>query len=295
LWELVRDLEGTLRSDIARSWTFAEVRQQYEKRDVILYALGLGLGGNPLDTLELKFVTEGSLCPLPTVGTVLARTRLSEFLAAVGIVRSRVVQAAQRAIFDQPFAPEGEVVSRARVTGLWDKGPGRGAVIAWDQETFDSASGRRLCLLSSLTFARGDGGCGGDEGGPPSPHTMPAEEPHFRLDYPTLPQAALIYRQCGDLNPLHCDPEAARRAGFERPILHGLCSYGIAGWAVLRHFAEGRPERLAALECRFVRPVFPGDVLRMEMWRHSDTISFRMRSLERDVIALDHGRAMLRS
>ncbi|RWN94623.1 MaoC/PaaZ C-terminal domain-containing protein [Mesorhizobium sp.] len=285
-----------MKSDIVRCWEFADIRHEYESRDAILYALGIGLGGHPLDANELRFVTESRLeHPLPTFATVLARPPLDELFEAGEIDRVKVVQGEQRCVFDRPLPLAGEVVGRARVTGVWDKGAERGALIRWDHELFDAHSGERYCLSRSITFARGDGGCGGDTKPPPAPHAMPSGPAEAFYDHATVPQAALIYRQLGDHNPLHSDPEVALKAGFGRPILHGLCTYGIAGWAVIRTFLNSRVENLVELNCRFSKPAFPGETLRTEMWRHANVIAFRVRALERDVITIDNGRALIQN
>lgn len=280
--------------DRARSWTFADASRRYDWRDVMLYALGLGVGGDPLDPEQLSFVTEDHLRALPTLGVVLGRSVLVDFFKAAEIDAIRVVHAGQRAIFDGPLPIAGETACRGGVCGVWDKGAKVGALIALRQEIFDVPSGRRYCELTSLMLARGDGGWGGDPGSPPSPHTTPNDPPDRIIDHATLPQAALIYRLSGDRNSLHSDPAAAHRAGFERPILHGHYCYGVAGWIVTREYFKGQPERLAALDCRFCKPVFPGETLRMEMWRRDDIVSFQMRALERDVVVLDQGRAAFR-
>nr|WP_198024421.1 MaoC family dehydratase [Mesorhizobium sp. LSHC412B00] len=233
--------------------------------------------------------------PLPTFGTVLARPALDELFEAGEIDRVKVVQGEQRMVFDRPFPVAGEVVGRAKVSGVWDKGAGRGALISWDHELFAPRSGERYCLSRSITFARGDGGSGGDDGRPPPPHPLPKVPAEAFCDHATLPQSALIYRQLGDRNPLHSDPQVANQAGFDRPILHGLCTYGIAGWAVIRTFLDGRAEDLAELDCRFSKPVFPGEMLRTEMWRNGNVVSFRVRILGRDIVAIDNGRALIRN
>ncbi|MES0100772.1 MaoC/PaaZ C-terminal domain-containing protein [Mesorhizobium sp. M0019] len=285
-----------MRTDIVRSWEFTAIEHGYESRDAILYALAIGLGGDPLDPDELRFVTESRLQhPLPTFGTVLARPALDELFEAGEIDRVKVVQGEQRAVFDRPFPASGQVVGRAKVSGVWDKGPGRGALIRWDHELFDARSGERYCLSRSITFARGDGGCGGDNGLPPPPHSLPMMKPEVFYDHATLPQSALIYRQLGDRNPLHSDPQVASQAGFNRPILHGLCTYGIAGWAVIRTFLDGQAEDLAELDCRFSKPVFPGEMLRTEMWQDGNVVSFRVLVLGRDIVAIDNGRALIRN
>jgi acyl dehydratase len=140
---------------------------------------------------------------------------------------------------------------------------------------------------------RGDGGFGGPAGPTPEPHRLPEEPPHLSLDLPTLPQAALIYRLSGDYNPLHADPKIAAAAGFARPILHGLCTFGIASRAIVKACCGNDPDKLRKIQVRFSAPVFPGETIRTEIWRDGLTMSFRARAVERDTVVLNNGLAVL--
>jgi acyl dehydratase len=182
-----------------------------------------------------------------------------------------------------------------RVQSLTDKGPGKGAVGVVIREIRDARSGRLLAESTNVSMLRGDGGFSAGGGySDPAPEPLPpmperACDAHVELS--TLPQSALLYRFTGDLNPLHADPAAAARAGFERPILHGLCTYGMACHAVLRAFLDYEANRLRSLAVRFTAPVYPGDVLRFEFWRDDDdrTLRLRGRCEARGVTVLDHG------
>jgi acyl dehydratase len=147
--------------------------------------------------------------------------------------------------------------------------------------------------MSSTTFLRGDGGFGGPSGPTPEPHRLPERQPDISVDLPTLPQAGLIYRLSGDYNPLHADPAVAAGAGFSRPILHGLCTFGVAGRAVLRACCDNDQRRLGSFRARFSAPVYPGETIRTEIWRDAQTISFRARVPERDIVVLGNGLATL--
>jgi len=283
-----------MKLEILRGWKFEDIRRTYGDQETILYALGIGLGREYTDPDELRFVTERDLWALPTMNAVVAKLELRKCLLAAEIDTVEAFHGEQRSLFDRALPGSGTVVGRGRFLGVWDKGPGRGALIETEQEVFDALTGERYCRLRSLTFCRRDGGFGGDSTSPPRLEPVPTSEPDSIFDFPTAPQAALIYRLSGDRNPLHSDPEVARQAGLPRPILHGYCSYGIAGWAIMRSYLDCHPGRLASLDCRFTAPVFPGETLRTEMWRQDDRIAFQVRVLERDVIAISHGAALIR-
>jgi acyl dehydratase len=175
-----------------------------------------------------------------------------------------------------------------RVKAIVDKGRDKGALLYQERSIFDKASGALLATLDHVTFCRGDGGIGKSDPAPPPPPVVPDGTPDAVCDLPTLPQAALIYRLCADRNPLHAEPAVAKAAGFPRPILHGLCTYGVAGHAVLKTFCGYEPARLTALSVRFSAPVFPGETIRTEMWRKNDTVLFRARVVERNVVVLNN-------
>ncbi len=283
-----------MKPEILRHWQFEDTERRYGAQETILYALGIGLGREYTDPDELRFVTERDLWALPTMNAVVAKLELRKCLLAAEVDVVEAYHGEQRCIFDRSLPGSGAVVGKGSLVGVWDKGKNKGALIETEQEVFDVTSGDRYCRLRTLTFCRRDGGFGGDAGSPPRLLPVPAGEPDTLFDFPTLPQAALIYRLSGDRNPLHWDPEVARQAGLPRPILHGYCSYGIAGWAIMRSYLDCHPGRLATLDCRFTAPVFPGETLRTEMWRDGPRIAFQVRVLERDVIAISHGSALLR-
>jgi len=153
------------------------------------------------------------------------------------------------------------------------------------------SSGELICSLTSTSFARANGGFGGPSGPVKEPHKLPERKPDMICDLPTLPQAALIYRLSGDYNPLHAEPEFAKRAGFKMPILHGRCTFGVAGHAILKTCCGYDPAKLVSMEGRFSSPVFPGETIRTEMWRDGNVISFRALIAERDAVVFTGGRA----
>lgn len=277
--------------DKLKNWDFGEIEQTYTTKDSILYALGLGLGADPMDERQLRFVYEDGMAALPTMSVVLGYPGFWLKDPETGVDWVKVLHGEQGIIVHKPLPAEGTVVGRTRVTEIIDKGEGRGALILSERDVVDKASGDLLATLTSTTFARGDGGFGGPEGPSPKPHALPERDADEVCDLPTLPQAALIYRLSGDFNPLHADPKVAIAAGFERPILHGLCTLGVAGHALLKTVCGYDPARFKSMALRFSAPVYPGETIRTEIWRDDGVISFRSSVVERDVVVLNNGRA----
>ena len=182
-------------------------------------------------------------------------------------------------------------MTKSRVEEIVDKGEGRGALLYIARDVFDADTDAPIATIRRTTFARGDGGFGGPSGPVRQPHPIPERDPDIVCDLPTLPQQALIYRLNGDSNPLHIDPDVAREAGFDRPILHGLCTFGVAGHAVLKTLCGYDPARLKRIDVRFSAPVFPGETIRTEMWVDGPQISFRARIVGRDAVVLNNGLA----
>lgn len=280
--------------DKLMAWPFEDVRHRYTQRDTMLYALGIGLGADPVDETELRFVYEKSLLALPTLPVVLGGPGMWIRDPATGVDAVRLVHGEQSVVLHAVPAPEGEVIGRTRITGIVDKGADKGALIYTERDVTDAATGKLIATLGSTTFCRANGGFGGPTGPVKPVHPMPEGAPALTEDRATLPSAALIYRLSGDYNPLHAEPAIGRAAGFERPILHGLCTFGIAGWAITKRLCDGDPSRLASIETRFSSPVYPGETIRTEMWADGKTVSFRARVVERDVVVLNNGRATLR-
>ena len=269
-----------------------EIAVKYGARDCILYALGIGLGMDPLDVNQLKFVYERGLHAFPTMPTVLGwmgRLTNPEF----GIDERMVVLADQKVTLYQPLATEAELTSRPRIKDIIDRGPGNNAIIQFTRDLI-AADGKTVATIESSTLARKQGGFGGKLTAAPEPAPTPEGSPHRTCDLPTPPNLALLFRLNGDDNPLHADPERAKLAGFPRPILHGVASFGIAAHAILRTVADYQPDRLASIEARFARPVFPGETVRTEMWLDDRNVSFQSRVVERNEIVLTNGLATLR-
>ena len=279
----------------------------YGDKDVMLYALGIGLGADPMNETELPFVYERGLKVVPTAATVLA--------AAGGGGRARaaagddapnppgfrvsqlnflmVVHGEQKVELHKPLPTSGTFTAEGRTVGAWDKGEGKGAVVV-NETTWTDEKGEKAVTLTGSMFARGDGGFGGPTEGQPEPHTVPTRSPDLSVDISTRPDQALLYRLNGDRNPLHADPEFARRAGFPRPILHGLCTYGLTCRAVLQAITDYDPEQILSHQVRFSSPVFPGELITVDLWRDGKAISFEARVKDRGVTVIKNGLTVLR-
>lgn len=276
------------------NWPIPEVRQTYTRRDTMLYALGVGLGADPMDERQLAFVYEKGLQVLPTYPVVLGYPGFWMSNPETGIDAVRLVHGEQGIVLHKLPPPEGEVIGCTRVTAIVDKGEGKGMLVYTERSVTDAATGELLASMPSTTFCRGNGGFGGPTGPVPPVHALPEREPDLSITLPTLPQAALIYRLSGDYNPLHADPGVAKAARFERPILHGLCTLGVAGHALLKA-AGYEAARIASIHARFTAPVYPGETLTTDLWRDGAEWSFRTRVIERDVVVLGNGRAAIKS
>lgn len=262
-------------------------RFRYDERDCMLYAVGVGMGEDPMDRAELPFVYEKDLKVVPSMATVIAWD--DSIIFDTGVDAPKVVHGEQRITLHRPLPAAAEIRSRARIREVYDKGANVGALLVTETKITDAATDEPLCTNESVVFARGDGGIGGPAGSPAPLPKVPEREPDATATFRTQPNQALIYRLSGDRNPLHCDPDFAARGGFDRPILHGLCTWGFACRAVLKLCCDYRPERLASFAARFTAPVFPGETLETQVWREGDGAHFRTRVVERDVWALNNG------
>jgi len=271
--------------DRIRAWGAEPATDVYDAQRTILYGLGIGL--TP-DGPDLDFVYEARLRAFPTLAVTLGAENFLRGERHGELDWSQVLHAAQSVEWHRPLPPTGRVVARSEVEAIVDRGAGRGALIQLARHLSDAQDGQPLATLRFTLFARGDGGGGFSFGSLDMPAELPATSPDDSLALPTRPDLAAIYRLSGDFNPLHIDPDAARRAGFDRPILHGLCSYGIAARALSTMLLDGACERLARLDVRFSAPVLPGDTLVTELWRTGEREArFRVRT--RDVTVLDKG------
>lgn len=284
-------------ADKLLSWNFGETVHSYTERDTILYALGIGLGHDPTDLRQLPFVYDDGLLALPTMAVVLASPGFWVKNPESGADWKRVLHGEQGLVLHRPIPVRGTVVGVTRITDILDKGPGKGAIAYSERKIFDRATGDLIATLTSTSVWRGDGGFSGgnDTRSAAKPPSVPDRPPDAVVDLPTLAQAALLYRLSGDDNPLHADPRVASQAGFERPILHGLATFGVAGHALLASECGYDPARLTSMSARFSSPVYPGETLRTEIWRSGGSLAFRCRAVARDVVVLDNGQATVKT
>lgn len=270
---------------------FEALTHNYTEKDSMLYALGIGLGNDPLNEDCLQFVYEDGLKVLPSMGVVLAAPGFWAREPDTGIDWVKVLHAGQELILHKPLPSSGVVEATTKITEIVDKGEGKGALIVSERVVRDKATGEDLCTLVSTTMARGDGGFGGSPVSSSIPDLIPERAPDLVCDLPTLDQAALIYRLSGDFNPLHASPSVARKGGFEKPILHGLCTFGVATHAILKTLCDYDPARFHRIRLRFSAPVYPGETIRTEIWRDGNKVAFRCRSVERDLVVINNGYA----
>lgn len=263
----------------------------YGERETMLYALGIGLGRDPLNEDELPFVYENRLKTVPTLATVIAWG--AGPMRDSGINYLMMVHGEQRLTLHKTLPVAADIVADTRIIGAWDKGKDKGALLVTETDIMQKG-GDKLCTLQSTLFARGDGGFGGPKEGAPAPHAIPDRTPDAVYEAKTRPDQALLYRLSGDRNPLHADPEVAKQAGFPKPILHGLCTYGTCCRAILAQFCDYDPSRMTSFDVRFSAPVFPGETLRIETWRDGPIVSFRARVKDRDAMVINNGKCTLK-
>jgi acyl dehydratase len=260
----------------------------------MLYAVGIGMGADPMDEKELAFVNEGYFTPKPlkVVPTFASVAAWGANAGPIDINRLMVVDGERDITFHKPLPVAANITADSTILGVFDKGKDKGAVILRKTVLRDD-KGEALATLIASTFARGDGGFGGPSDGQPEPHPIPKRAPDTSVDIPTRPDQALLYRLCGDRNPLHSDPEFAKRGGFDRPILHGMCTYGLSCRAVLQTYADYDPGSFKQHAVRFSSPVIPGETVSFDMWKDGNVISFEGRVKSRNATVIRNGKAVL--
>ncbi|WP_102225168.1 MaoC/PaaZ C-terminal domain-containing protein [Acidimangrovimonas sediminis] len=276
------------------SYDIPEVRQVYGPRDTAFYALSIGVGHDPMDAGDLRFVGAGTPEPFPTLPLVLGHPGFWLGNADTGVDAVRLVHGEQGIAIHAPLPPEGEVIGKTRVIGLVDKGEGKGALLYSEKELRDAGTGTLYATTQATIFLRGDGGFSGAPGSrfgetpTTKAHTLPERAPDAEFETQTRPEQALWYRWNGDQNPLHLSPEVAAKAGFARPVLHGLCTLGIAAHGLVRTLCEGDPARFRGLQARFTATVTPGERLRTQVWHDG---SFRTVEAESGRVVIGNGLA----
>ncbi|THT96302.1 3-alpha,7-alpha,12-alpha-trihydroxy-5-beta-cholest-24-enoyl-CoA hydratase [Lampropedia puyangensis] len=273
-----------------KDWVFEDRRQTYTDKDTMLYALSVGFGADPLDPLELPFVYEKNLRAMPSMAATLCHLGAWIGDARTGATKSKIVHGEQRMRFHAPLPAAADLVARSRVLGVEDKGADKGALVHVERAISNATSGELLVTITHTSFCRADGGFGESFGPTLQLHTLPERAPDHVAELIIAPDAALLYRLNVDRNPLHADPEVAQRAGFERPILHGLCSYGMAARSMLGQWLDYDASRMGSLDVRFSSVVFPGETLQVQSWRDGDVLSFKALVPARGKTVLDNGR-----
>ena len=266
-------------------------RKSWDSKDALLYAVGVGAGlGDPLK--ELEFTTENSegieQKVLPTFGVLIAQARGGRDLGDFD--RAMLVHAEQYVELHRPLPVAGTVSTTGTVTGIYDKGSG--ALVVTENKAVDAETGEPLVTTRGGTFIRGEGGFGGDRG-PKDSWQRPDRDPDHTVTLETRPEQALVYRLSGDRNPLHVDPKFAARGGFDRPILHGLCTYGVTGRALLHTLCGSDPARFGSMYGRFSKPVWPGDTLTVSIWETDGGALFQTTRPDGAVV-IDRGRIQTR-
>ena len=268
-----------------------QVRASYDFRDCILYALGIGLGHDQLDERQLRYVYEKDQRVFPTTPVVLGSPGFWMRDLDTGIDWTKIVHGEQTLTIHNPMPVKANLVGQSRVVDLIDKGEGKGAILYSLRELHDADTGVHYASVGNVSFCRGDGGFGGPAKQQAKPPAMPDRAPDHVVDLPTRPEQALIYRLSSDMNPLHAEPAFARKAGFDKPILHGLATYGTCAHAVVRSALDYDESRLRRFDARFSAIVFPGETIRTEVWVEGDVVRFQASVPSRNVVVLSFGYA----
>ncbi|MBM3587952.1 MAG: 3-alpha,7-alpha,12-alpha-trihydroxy-5-beta-cholest-24-enoyl-CoA hydratase [Alphaproteobacteria bacterium] len=271
------------------NYSIPEMRQHLRWQDVAMYNFSIGLGQDPMDEQQLDFLFEPRLKVMPSMPVVLGAPGFWSRNPDTGMDWVKILHGEQGLVLHKPLLTEGEIIGRSRVTGLVDRGEGKGALMYSEREVIDAKTGDLLATVTSTSFLRGDGGFGGPSGPVTKPHPEPERAPDVSLDLATRPEQALIYRLNTDLNPLHIDPKIAATAGYPRPILHGLCTFGTICHVLLKTLCDYDTARFGKMDLRFSSPVYPGETIRTEIWHEESGAAFRARVVERDKVVVSNG------
>ncbi|ORX02415.1 MaoC/PaaZ C-terminal domain-containing protein [Mycolicibacillus trivialis] len=281
--------------DAALGAEFGAVEFSWSATNVQLYNLALGAGSDPMDPRELSYVVDRTPQVLPTFGCVAASFDAVDppkvSWPGIDIDLAKILHASERVSVPAPLPPSGRARSVSRIVGVWDKG--KAAVVDLETTVTDT-DGKLLWTQQRSIFARGEGGFGGERG-PSGPGGPPERDPDLQVDIPVLPQQALIYRLCGDRNPLHSDPEFAAGAGFDQPILHGLCTYGMTCKAIVDAALDGDAGAVRSFGARFAGVVFPGETLRAQLWTEGDSVLATVTAPGRDDAVVLSGVELVRA
>ena len=271
-----------------------DIEHVYGDVETMLYAQSIGFGRNAVDRKELPYVYEQGR-PLLTVPTLASALVPDMFPPDLGWDYNQVLHVEQRLQLYRPLPPAAELRLNKRVVDVFDRGATRGAMFLFEVEGRQAKDDTVLFTLGATVMARGDGGFGGPSGSGPPPHRPPRRDPDLSCEIATRPDQALLFRLNGDRNPLHADPDAAIAAGFEIPILHGLCTYGIACRAILKTICDYDHTLIEGFDARFSLPVLPGDTIVTDMWQDGNIVSFQCSARERECVVLRNGKCTLRT
>jgi acyl dehydratase len=269
-----------------------DLPHSYSDMHSMLYAISVGMGRDPVMPRELPYVYEqGSpLQTMPSMATVLVPNM---FPPDLGWDFSQVLHVEQRLELYRPLPPAGDLLIAKRIAAAYDRGPTHGALVLFEAVARLARDDTALFTIGNTIMARADGGFGGPRGKGPAAHRVPRREPDLSCDLDTRADQALLYRLNGDRNPLHADPELAKQVGYPVPILHGLCSYGVACHAILKTICDYDFTLIRGMDARFSSPVLPGDTITTDMWQDGNVISFQCSVKERDAIVIRNGKCTL--
>jgi acyl dehydratase len=272
------------------AFPFKDRQHRYDSQHTILYALAVGMGTDPVDSDQLRFVYERSLTALPTMATTLAPPIPWLHLPETSLSWRHVMNGGQTVVLHRPIPPAAKVHARTFIEEIVDQGRERGAIIYLSRTICEIGSEKPIATIEQTLICRADGGFAPMPGKARPVHALPNRDPDVSVRHTTLPQQALLYRLCGDLNPLHAIPKVAISAGFERPVLHGMCTFGIAGHALLKSVANYCVEDVRSIRARFSAPVFPGDTITTSVWDEGNgRFSFACHVDARKAKVLDNG------
>ena len=281
--------------DLALGYELPALESSYTERDLALYALGVGVGSDPLDPKELQYVYEmhpdgfralPTFAVIPAINAILEMAKQGKTAPGLNYGFDRILHGEQYTELKRPLPPSAKLTHKPRIKDIWDKG--RHAVVVTETRSYDE-SGEELMYNELTMLVRGAGGWGGERGPTGDVNVPPERAPDASTEEKISESQALLYRLSGDWNPLHADPSFAKNFGFKRPILHGLCTFGYAAHAVIKAFSNNDPRYFKSIRVRFADSVFPGETLITEMWKESDTrIVFRCRVKERDKVVINN-------
>jgi len=282
----------TLNYDELMATAVHDLQLTYGDTESMLYAQSIGFGRDPVAQKELPYVFEQGR-PLRTVPSMASVLVPDMFPPDLGWDFTQVLHAEQRLQLHRPLPAAANLLVNKRIVDIFDRGPKRGAMILFEADGRLAKDDTAVFTLGMTVVARGDGGFGGTSGSGPAPHRAPRRDPDLSCNRDTRIDQALLFRLNGDRNPLHADPATANRAGFGVPILHGLCTYGIACHAILQTICDYDDTLIKGFDARFSAPVMPGDTIRTDMWQERNIVSFRCTAVERDVMVLRNGKCTL--